>query len=177
VAANSPEKEKLFYRLAGVLYANVFIPELRMLLDKIPHHGDAVLILKHLNDYAPGAQQVFFAHKRAVLAHNDSWYPVEKNGAAAHGTGRKRGVKHAFTVNRRRLASGIFQGVHVTMQDGTAFLHATSVSSAKDSSLVNHYGSNGNTAFTQTQPCFFDGCFDELIVAGGLVRGHGRHTV
>ncbi len=96
-------------------------------------HSD---ILEDFHNHAPGPQQFFLTHEGAILANDHSGYSVQQNRSRTHRTRRERCIEHAFTVGGSREASGIFQGIHLAMQDGTGLLDAPIMSATKDLSLV-----------------------------------------
>lgn len=67
-----------------------------------------------------------------VLADHDLGDAIEQDGAAAHRTGRQRRVDGRGTVHRSRLSAGVFDRIHLAMQDGAGLLHTTIVATADD---------------------------------------------
>src|SRR5688500_10678670 len=65
-------------------FADVLVPERRMLADELLHHHNASVVLHDVHSRATRTQQLFFAEESRILAHDDVGNPIEQDGAAAH---------------------------------------------------------------------------------------------
>lgn len=61
------------------LFADVFIPQMRIAADEILHQPHAFMILQYPNLNAARSQQVFVSHERAVLTDYNVANPVKQN--------------------------------------------------------------------------------------------------
>src|ERR1041385_5103377 len=95
----------------------------------------------------PAAKELFFSHKCRILTDDDAWDPIQQNCARAHGTRRERGIQNAFAIKGCRLAAGVFQRVHFSVQNTAAFLHATVVPTPNDSIVVHNHRADGDATF------------------------------
>ena len=65
-------------------FADVLVPERRMLPDELLHHLNALIVLHDVHSHATRTQQLFFAEEGRILADDDVGNPIEQDGAAAH---------------------------------------------------------------------------------------------
>src|SRR6185312_2257570 len=137
--------------------ANVFIPQVRVFPNEYRHQRNAFLILKDLDMNAVGPQIFFGAHKGPVLAHHHARNLVEKDRAAAHRAGRKRGVEYALAVHAGGEPACVPQAIHLAMIDGAAGLNAAVVSAADDVAFVDEHRSDWDAALGGTLASLGDG--------------------
>jgi hypothetical protein len=142
---------------------NILIPQRRILPNKLCHQRDASRFLRYFDYDAPAPKQLFLSHERLVLADNDTWNPIKQDCAGAHRAGGKRRVQHALGVNRRGQSAGVFQGVHFSVQDRTAALHAAIVATADDLAAMDDDGTNGNAPLGEARFGFGNGRGHEWI--------------
>jgi hypothetical protein len=62
------------------------------------------------------------------------------------------------------VAAGVFEGVHLAVEDGTAALDAAVVASAEDGAAMHEHRSDGDAAFGESLLGFFDGGVHEWVV-------------
>src|SRR5262249_3021076 len=67
-----------------ILASDIFVPEIGTRGDEVGHQLDASRVLYHLDPHPSRAQQILFAHERAVLTDDDVRDAVEKNRARTH---------------------------------------------------------------------------------------------
>ena len=81
---------------------------------------------------------------------------VEQGGAAAHVAGRERRVEHGAAIVGGPEPAGVFQAVHLGVQDGAAVLHAAVVAAADDAAIDDQHRADRNTPLGQPLPGFVD---------------------
>src|ERR1700693_785167 len=99
-------------------------------MDKVLHEANAFGILHYIHLDAIAAQVILGSEKRPVLSHDDSRDFIKHNGAAAHGTRRKRRVYCAVPVNPGGQSPRIPQTVHLAMIDGASRLYPAVMTAA-----------------------------------------------
>ena len=82
---------------------------MRLLLNKLPHKPNTLLILQHHDFDALSREISLPAYKRLVLADHDSRNLVQYAGASAHVAGRKRCIHRGTRVCARRQTAGVFE--------------------------------------------------------------------
>lgn len=125
-------------------------------------------IIHHRHFHTARPQQLFLAHEGAVLANHHTRNAIEQDRARTHGARAERRIQRAFTIDPRRLPSGIFQCVHFTVQRGGTFLDTAVVAAPDDPSLVNKNGTDGNAALVVSSPSFIEGSLQKVIHGRGL---------
>src|ERR1041384_2278885 len=102
-------------------------------------------------------EQRLLAFERVVLPNDDTPDPIEQNRAAAHRTRRQRRVERRLAVYRRRLAAGILERVHLSVQHRAAVLYSAVVSPSDDLALRHDHRSDWDATFAETQLRLGDG--------------------
>ncbi len=141
------------------LFADVLVPEFGLFEGEGLHHVDALSIIDDFDFNPFGAQPVFLAHEGLILPDDDLGNAIEKDGPAAHAAGGEGSVEGALAVNRGGVATGVFEGVHLSVKDGASFLDAAVVAAADDFSVVDDDAADWDSAFRDTGPGFLDCCF------------------
>src|ERR1043165_6081973 len=95
-----------------------------MFADERPHHLYAARVLHYFQLHAAGAEELLLAEERLVLADHHARDAVEQDRAAAHRARRERRVEDALAVHGGGAAAGVFEGVHLAVEDRAAALHA-----------------------------------------------------
>src|SRR6185312_15862257 len=132
-------------------------------MDEILHQVNAVFILKHLNANAARAQEFFFPLEGAVLANDYARDSVKQDSSGTHGAGGKSGVEYRLAIYRCGAAACIFQGIHLTVPDGAAVLHAPVVTAAYNLSSMYQHRADWYAAFCQPQAGLFNGSSEEFV--------------
>src|SRR2546425_7418899 len=131
--------------------------------DELAHQADAGLVLKDLDRHSAGAEQLFLAEEGLILADDDARDAVQKDRPRAHRTWRERRVEHRLAVDRRRLAAGVLQGIHLAVQHRASSLHPPVVTAADDASSMNDRRTDRNAAFLQSLLRLFDRGLHEWV--------------
>ena len=135
--------------------ADVFVPQRGIRSNEVAHEIDAELILHHLDGHSAGAKQFLFAQKCVVLADHDARNSIKQDRAGTHRTWRQCRVNGAVSIYARAQPAGIFQGVHLAVQDDTAFLHTAIVAASDNFSVVDQDRADRNASFVSAQHGFF----------------------
>ena len=77
--------------------------------------------------------------------------------------GGKSGVEYRLAIYRGGAAACIFQGIHLTVPDGAAVLHAPVVTAAYNLSSMYQHGADWYAAFRQPQAGLFNGSSEESV--------------
>src|SRR5258706_10310966 len=109
---------------AARLCADVLVPELRPGGDEVAHELHARRVIENLQLDAARAHVVFRPLKRLMLADDDLGNLVQQRCAAAHVAGRERRVEGRPLVVARSEPAGVFQAIHLGMQNRATLLHA-----------------------------------------------------
>ena len=147
--------------------ADVLVPELRAGGDEVLHQPDAARIVDDLELDAPSAEVVFGALEGAILADDDAWHLVEQGRPAAHVAGGEGRVEDAALVLGGSQAAGVFEAIHLAVEDGAAPLDASVVAAADDFAVEDEYRADGNSAFGQTDLGFAERFIEEGIGHSG----------
>ena len=132
------------------LDSDVFVPKLRTVGNKLPHHRDTLVILDDLQFDALASEPLLRPKKSHILANNDLRNFVEERSSAAHRARRKRRVKNALAIDRRRPAPSLLERAHLSVQERIAFLHAHVVPAADDGAFVSDHRADWDSPFGQT---------------------------
>ncbi|MOA51241.1 hypothetical protein D3C78_1743620 [compost metagenome] len=97
---------------------------------------------------------------------------IQQDSAAAHGARRQGGVEGGLLVHPGWLTAGIFQGVHLAMQDGAAVLHPAIMAAANDLAIVHQHRADRNTPLLEPLAGFVYGGLQES--GSALVHGFPR---
>ncbi|PAV68151.1 hypothetical protein WR25_12215 [Diploscapter pachys] len=129
--------------------ANIFVPQLWVGFDEPAHQRLAGFIVMHLEAHATVAEQLLFAHEEGGLLVNPGWLPT-----------------------------GILQGIHLAMQDGTALLYAAIVATADDPALVHQYRADRNAALLESLAGLVDGGLHKYgsVLIHGISRPAGGYV-
>ena len=127
-------------------HANILAPQLRTGGNEIAHHLDAGRVIQDFQLHALRSNVFLRSLKGHIFTNDDSGNLVEQRRAAAHGTGRERGIKGATRIDRCLLPAGILETIHFRMTNHTAFLHALVVSASDDFSIKDEHRSDRNAA-------------------------------
>ena len=147
--------------------ADDLVPELRVGGDEVLHQPDAARIVDDLELDAPSAEVVFGALEGAILADDDAWHLVEQGRPAAHVAGGEGRVEDAALVLGDSQAAGVFEAIHLGVEDGAAPLDASVVAAADDFAVEDEYRADGNSAFGQAELGFAERFIEERIGHSG----------
>ena len=147
--------------------ADVFVPQGGFVGDEALHEGDAAGIVGEGELDAVGAEEVFLSLEGDIFADHHAGDLVEQDGAGAHGARGQGGVEGAFGVDGGGQAAGVFEGVHLAVEDGAALLDAAVVAPANDLSLMDEDRADGDAAFGQSLFGFGDGGIQKRVHGGG----------
>src|SRR5262249_53209185 len=114
------------------LHANVLVPERGISFNELAHHRDALLILKNVNPNPVASEPFLFASQRLVFTDDDRGNSIKHDGAPAHRARRQGRIQGAGPVDECGVTAGIFERIHLAMQDRAATLNASIVSAADD---------------------------------------------
>src|SRR5687768_9307232 len=74
------------------------------------------------------------------------------------------------------MAPGVFESVHLAVQDCAAFLHAPVVTASEDTAVVHEDGADGDAALAQTLLRFLDGGLQKNVVHVSTLPAGARHA-
>src|SRR5262245_41565647 len=99
---------------------------------------------------ATTGEPCLLTHERPVFANDDAGNSVEHDRAAAHGARRERRVQSAGPIDECGVTAGIFERVHLAVQDSAATLNASIVAAADDFAVVDDDRADWDAAFGQS---------------------------
>jgi hypothetical protein len=62
------------------------------------------------------------------------------------------------------LAAGILESIHLSVQNGAAFLHSAIVAAADDFSGMHNHAADRYTAFSEALMCLCNGAAEKLVL-------------
>ncbi len=137
--------------------ADILVPEVRFVADKIAHHLDALFVVPDFDYGALGAHPLFGSEESGVFSGDDTGNLVKNGCARTHGAGGEGGVEGASAIDTGREAASIFNGIHFSVEDGAAALDSAIVPPSDDLTVVHEHGADGDASLTQAETGFFDG--------------------
>src|SRR5262245_26520256 len=121
------------------MFANESLHQLAALGVVNDHHLDAA-----------GSNVLFGAAEGAVLADDNFPDAIEQGCAAAHVTGRQRGIENGPAIIGRLEPAGIFETIHFRVEHGASLLHPPIVTASDNDPIDNEDGADWNASFSQS---------------------------
>ena len=150
----------------GSFFADVFVPDGRIILDVIGEQSDAFLRVEIDDFNVEGAEPVDAALEGAGFADDDAGKTELANEAAAIPARRERGDHCEFAV--AALAAGAAEGVGFSVEGGITELHPAIVAGAEQRAvLIEDGGADGDATFGEA----FAGFGESDGEHGGMVEG------
>src|ERR1043165_6146045 len=138
-------------------HTDILVPQLRVLRDELAHELDALDVLQHLDLHALRTHVFLRAFECDVFADDHPRDSVKQDRATAHRTRAECRVNRAATIDRGRLAAGVFQAIHFGVVNDAAALHALVVTAPNDLAVEHEHRADGNAAFREALASFVDG--------------------
>src|SRR4030095_3828658 len=130
---------------------------------------DAAGVVDHVHSHAPAPQQVFLTPERNVLADHDARDAVEQNRPGAHRARRRGRVQDTSRIHGGPEPAGVFQSVHLTVEDSAAPLHAAIVPPPDDLTFIDEDGSDRDAALGQPSLRLDNRRIEELVHGPSLL--------
>jgi len=156
---------------ASLFPADIFQPQMRIIVYEFVHHPDAVPVLQNGHLYAALPQKFFFALERPVFAYHHAADAVKHYRAAAHHARRDGGIECTCVIYACRLTAGVFYGGNRGVKYRIAALYAPVMASADYFVMINKHCTNRYAAVGKASPGFDDGLVHESVVHIPLLIG------